>query len=260
MLSKWKALNLSQSENAAVSATPPASSETRLLEARRVEGVLKVVKGETLRDRVVDRLLPCVLFVVDDYDARVASVGARTLRDILSRARSECLRSWNEVLQRTICDRLLSSQLELWTELLPVAMLLTERGATQQGRFISRLAVMERMLERLVTDAPPYELASAFLDYGPRLVGGIGRGTVRFFSKLFPLMTQWMFSSAPGLPEKTLDLVVAVIQATPERIGRHQQILVEILDAVEKHHSTGDSLRNKLKSVRVCLATVSSET
>ena len=236
LLPRWKSFHRHQSEDGDVVSSPP-SFEQRFAEGRRLKGLLHLLFDDPLPDRVMDRWIPCVLFCLDDFDPRVAVLGVETLDAILKRASEEGWQNWQPVLYQTITDRILSCEITLWKVLVPTVRLFCEQIPMHGIDF------MEKMLERLETDMQPYELGSVFLDDAVMLLPHLGTSVVRCFSKLFPLLTRWLLASDTSLQRKALNLLTAVIRATPQRMPRHRTILLEILSVMERHNEgNGDTI------------------
>ena len=250
LLPRWKSFHHHQSEDAAVVSSPP-SFEQRFAEGKRLKRLFHLLFNDPLPDRVMDRWIPCVLFCMDDFDPRVAVLGVETLDAILRSASEEGWQNWQRVLCQTITDRVLSCEITLWKALVPTVRLFCERIPSHGIEF------MEKMLERLETDMQPYELASAFLDDAVMMLPCMGTSVVRCFSKLFPLLSRWLFSSDSPLQKKALKLLTAVVRATPQRIPRHRNILLEILSAVERRNKSKDDtiLQSLIDAAREMLMT-----
>lgn len=269
-LTVWKAMR--DSRDGTVLITPLKSR--RLTEGRRLNGVAVLVQDKGIPDRIIDRLLPCALFVLDDYDSEVACYGAKTLMTMIGGTTHGRLLNWHDVIHRALSDRLLSCDVMLWKELLSLCLKFlvkfSEEGPKNKDRVLGTAAgrgvvdvlqthpgmiIFEKILERLQMDLAPYVLAEAFCDRGPEWIAYLGSKLVRYFSKLFPVLIRWMMTGSLSLQLKALDSMQSVIKITSPRIQRHVRFLETVLDAI-KAHSNGDvggHLEKKLKETCACL-------
>lgn len=237
----WKRFHISQSKDAEIEISPP-SKEQRLLEAIKWKGIFRWLNG-TIPDSVLDRWLPCALFIVDDANSDIACIGLEILQCNFKSASLEGLKKWKEVLTTTLLDRLLASDETLWEKIVPVSVIWLERMEDVDVC----VQFFEKMLERLQTDVSPFVLGTVFARSAQNCVRMLGIKSVRFFSKLFPLLVKWLFSKRSTLQLDALNLLETIIDVTQLRIQRHRPILEELLSSLK---SSDKELENKISSAK----------
>lgn len=222
------------------------SFEERFYQGKHLVSILHSLE---ITSKVVQNLIPLILFLMDDFDSRVAVLGVEALQIVISTAPLESLKSWAQILQNTIGDRLLASDIEVWRELAPVACLLGKRVRCKELTGV----LFDQMLKRLATDVEPYEFGFVFLKSASTLVEVLNLDTVQFFSELFPMLTQWMLLSSCEVQIEALGFLTVVIESTRPRIERHAQIIHKVLQLMENNAKTHDSLKSSITTAKEAL-------
>eukprot|EP00210_Caulerpa_lentillifera_P000180 g175.t1 len=205
--------------------------EERFYQGNRL---VTIICSLEITDEAVRDLIPSVLFLLDDFNSRVANLGVQAL---------------HRIIKNTIGNRLLSSDIELWRELVPIAVLFVKRV-----RSITVAEVFfDQMLKRVSTDVEPFEFGILFVECAESLIEVLALSTTQFFSALFPSLTQWLICSNSELQLQAVNLLNILIKNTAPRILRHFQIISKILESLETSTKASDDLKSSVKTAKQTL-------
>ncbi|KAA6425014.1 MAG: hypothetical protein FRX49_05188 [Trebouxia sp. A1-2] len=212
-----------QYEKAQVPKESGPDAFTRCLAARQLAFLVRQLGYQQL-GTILPAALPCVLATVKDQSPAVQCYGLHALRHISEEVLSADLKPHQQQLMTVAAESLVGCDDAVWTVAAPTACaILCSMGSSCQGP--GHQEVMRELLRQAEKQCHKKVRRLAWLEAIKPVFAVLGLQTLRFFSKLMPLLLNWCQEPDLATQLKALEVLQEIVRHTWPRMPAHASFL-----------------------------------